>query len=769
MPKLYWIFMAIVFVAGCKVLENNQTDQDSPPDPPITAAQNLRYNTEIRPIIEARCTVCHGCYDAPCQLKLDAAAGLMRGAHKSKVYDGARLLGGELTRLFEDGNNTADWRNKDFYPVINNEGAGLENNVLAQLLLLKQQNPQPATPVLPESFDLGINRNQQCPKPDQIADYREHYPLWGMPYGLPGLSQENHDTLIAWLEDGGYAAAPPYAPSPELVTEQARWERFFNGDDLKTQLVSRYLYEHLFLANLTFDTDPDHHFKLVRSKTPPGQPIDRIATRRPFDNPHVDRVYYRLWRDPSTALTKSNMVYRLNDNRMAKWQQWFFKGNYKVSELPTYELKVASNPFATFAELPIDGRYRFLLDEAEFTIMNFIKGPVCRGQVALNVIRDHFWVFFISPDALDTKSGADFLADNAHYLALPAEAGNTFRPLHHWRQYAKLQKDYMEVRADYVNQRIEQRPQLTLDVIWDGDGVNDNAALTIFRHNDSASVTRGLIGPKPKTSWVIDYTLLERIHYLLVAGFDVYGNVSHQLLSRLYMDFLRIEGEMNFVAFLPKDVQDQQLAHWYQGAEDDINDYLEHYLDRLSPLHVLEYQTDEPRDELLNRLNVQLDPALNASPYVRQLAWPDALRETFNGLQAIRGQAATLMPEVSHIWVPQDGVYSIIRTSAHSNVTSMLDESSRRRPENDQLVITKGIVGSHPNSFWLLNEADWPVFGKDVANLKTPEDYRILRARFGIGRTDPNFWEISDAIHSAYAEQQPQRAGLLDFNRLENR
>ena len=32
----------------------------------------------------------------------------------------------------------------------------------------------------------------------------------------------------------------------------------------------------------------------------------------------------------------------------------------------------------------------FLLDEAQFTIMNFIKGPVCRGNVALSVIQDRF-------------------------------------------------------------------------------------------------------------------------------------------------------------------------------------------------------------------------------------------------------------------------------------------------------------------------------------------------------------------------------------------
>jgi len=29
-----------------------------------------QYLNEVKPILENRCVVCHGCYDAPCQLKL---------------------------------------------------------------------------------------------------------------------------------------------------------------------------------------------------------------------------------------------------------------------------------------------------------------------------------------------------------------------------------------------------------------------------------------------------------------------------------------------------------------------------------------------------------------------------------------------------------------------------------------------------------------------------------------------------------------------------
>ena len=54
--------------------------------------------------------------------------------------------------------------------------------------------------------------------------------------------------------------------------------------------------------------------------------------------------------------------------------------------------------------------------------------------------------------------------------------------------------------------------------LWDGDGKNPNAALTVFRHFDSASVSRGFAGERPQTMLVIGYPLFERMHYLLLNG-----------------------------------------------------------------------------------------------------------------------------------------------------------------------------------------------------------------------------------------------------------
>ncbi|MGB1141734.1 MAG: fatty acid cis/trans isomerase, partial [Halioglobus sp.] len=507
------------------------------------------YPPGVKNIVEQRCMVCHGCYDAPCQLKLDAWAGLQRGASKTKVYDGTRLVTAELTRLFEDGNTVPDWRSKGFYPVLPESDP--RDNVLARMLELKRQHPLPQGELLPDSFDLGLDRDQQCPKGDEFDDYARDYPLWGMPYALPGLDEDSHNTLTQWLAEGapGAKVAPPAGAEAEAIE---RWEAFFNGNSLKERLMSRYIYEHLFIGALYFaDVPGSRYYQLVRSRTAPGQAIDIIATRRPYDSPGSDTFYYRLQPQRTTVVAKRHMPYALDGKRMQRWQSLFLEPDYTVDALPSYQTKIASNPFVAFQDLPLISRYKFMLDEAQFTIMGYIKGPVCRGQVALNVIDDHFWVAFVDPDEEASLHTAEFLARESDNLRMPSGKSGLLVSLVEWRSYSRSQLKFLKAKSDFLLERTTQDgANVDLDLLWDGDGNNDNAALTIFRHKDSATVVKGFVGRQPKTAWVIDYSLLERIHYLLVAGFDVYGNVGHQLETRLYMDFLRMEGEQNFLFFL---------------------------------------------------------------------------------------------------------------------------------------------------------------------------------------------------------------------------
>src|SRR6185503_15659430 len=71
-------------------------------DVPIAPAAGAPLYAEVRPILERRCVVCHGCYDAPCQLKLGAWEGIARGASTTGVYEQSRLLQARPSRLFMD-------------------------------------------------------------------------------------------------------------------------------------------------------------------------------------------------------------------------------------------------------------------------------------------------------------------------------------------------------------------------------------------------------------------------------------------------------------------------------------------------------------------------------------------------------------------------------------------------------------------------------------------------------------------------------------------
>ncbi|MEH6634665.1 MAG: fatty acid cis/trans isomerase [Halioglobus sp.] len=719
------------------------------------------YPAQIKPIVEQRCMVCHGCYDAPCQLKLDAWTGLQRGASKVKVYDGTRLRTANMTRLFEDAKSTQEWRTKGFYPVL--DDADPEQSVMHRMLQLKQQHPLPTDGPLPSSFDFSLDRKQQCAKPDEMDSYASDYPLWGMPYGLPGLNDDEHRQLTQWLGEGSPGVARPAPPGDEIAAIE-RWESFFNGASLKQQLMARYMYEHLFVGDLYFSDlrEKPGYYNLVRSRTPTGQPIDKIATRRPYDPPGQSKFYYRLQPLRTSVLAKRHMPYALNEQRMQRWQALFIEADYEVTSLPSYATDVASNPFIAFQELPVQSRYKFMLDEAQFTIMGFIKGPVCRGQVALNVIDDHFWVAFINPDTKSANHNGEFLAMESKNLRLPVASRSMLLSMVEWRRYSRDQVKYLKAKSKFLN---THPANLSLKTFWDGNGNNDNAALTIFRHNDSASVVKGFVGQQPKTAWVIDYSLLERIHYLLVAGFDVFGNVSHQLETRLYMDFLRMEGEQNFLLFLPKDDRIALRNFWYREASAHVKEFVLGDSAKFDRDSAIVYHTKDPKQELLTTLQQRLNGA-KALRY-------NTSNSHFTHLQTLTGKPFSFMPEVAFVEVldasGESQMYSIVHNDAYLNNAQIFKEAQRRVLVEDYLTVVNGFIGSYPNVFFQVSEAQLEDFVKEIIGLRSEQDYAQLVSQYGVRRNAPWFWKISDKFNAHYKKHYPVEAGLFDLNRYENR
>jgi len=402
--------------------------------------------------------------------------------------------------------------------------------------------------------------------------------------------------------------------------------------------------------------------------------------------------------------------------------------------------------------------------------MGFIKGPVCRGQVAVDVINDHFWVMFETPDAGRAELSAAFLARELVNLRMPAEEEGAIGPLK-WRRYAAHEAAFLKAKSEWLAQAFAAGPDM--ETLWDGDGRNPNAALTVMRHYDSASVVQGLLGEQPQTVMLIGYPLLERIHYLLVAGFDIYGNIGHQLTTRLYMDFLRMEGELNFFALLPIAERQAVRDRWYRGADKQSVAHLRDARAYFPLESGIRYVTADPLGELYARMKKRAAPVTGPRYALASSGLAAAPLRELGRLAALRGRALSHLPEASILTVRdaagRDHHFSLIANRAHSNVAELFDETDRRLPDEDTLVVANGFIPAYPNAFFMVGIEKLPGFVDAVSRLGSEADYAALASEHAIRRTDLRFWAHSDALHLAWRRSVPKEAGLLDYNRFENR
>ena len=736
------------------------------------------FLNDVKPILENRCVVCHGCYDAPCQLKLSSPEGIDRGTSPEDVF-GTRFDEIEPTRLFIDAKTTQAWRDKKypFKPVLNERSqtpeANLHGSVLYRVLEQKIHHPLPTTETLPDSFDFSLTRSQTCSSIEALDEYQEDYPLAGMPYGLPAINTDEFSVLKNWLRQGS-PMAQPKALTPSIKRRVADWEKRLNGSDNKSVLIGRYLYEHLFLGHLYFSEEnvkPDElpiYFNLVRSKTPPGEDIDEIATRRPYQNPKVDKFYYRLRQETGTILDKTHMPYALDKARASRWDELFYQNNFTVAFLPDYE---QSNPFKVFASIPAEARYQFMLDNAQFFIDGFIKSPSCRGKVALSVIQDKFWVFFEDPKNLHSAGYANFIYQQANNLDVPSDFSVHNFTMTSWSKFSKKEKAYIDAQKEALSKKEIAHKFLGVDTIYKG---NENASLTVFRNLDSGIVLNGLHGETPKTAWLINYPIFERIHYLLVAGFDIYGPVRHQLLSRLYMDFLRIESEMSFITLLPKDERKSEIKSWYLDSTKELDSYLHDsnfFFDRANSI---DYQTADHKNEILTRLRTRYYDSLKTKQAHKSgHSLVTVTKGELAQLQQLSNLATQQLGQISFIYVEDEqgnqSSYSLLRHNAYKNIASLLFSESNHQPELDKAELFHGYIGSYPQIIFNVKQKQLPEFVRQFKAVTDKKSYNNLLDNYGIRRTHPDFWLYSDKVHQVHKKDNKIVYGLFDYNRLENR
>jgi len=757
------------------------------PLPPVAVkipTRNLDYLKEVKPLLEKRCTVCHSCYNSPCQLKLDSFEGTDRGATKRAIYNAYRLQSMEPTRLFTDAQTTEEWRKKGFFSVTASTAPeGFNNSLMIQLLSHKMKNPKSTGEYKSEAEDLTCAANGS-----ELAGYLEKHPNRGMPFGFPPLKQDEFDLVSGWLYQG--AKGPSSTEQQALETPKSedsvailKWEAFFNQDDPKHAMTARYIYEHLFLAHIKFGTTTNEFYELVRSKTPPGVKLELIPSVRPYDDPGVTQVYYRFRKIYSTIVQKTHMVYELDDARMERYKELFISPEWlQPPHRVGYDPKLSANPFKSFEQIPPRSRYQFLIDSSEYIIMTFIHGPVCKGQIALNVIDDHFWVMFMDPEKDLAVKYPGFLKLQSDRLAMPIEKGSDLR------LFSALTDDHKKLAIEYYNARQNLYQALNYggldyNAIWKGSKAADAPLLTVYRHFDSASVHRGALGSLPKTLWVIDYPLLERIYYALVAGFDIYGTAGHQYSLRLYMDRLRIEAESYFLDFMPPEKRQEIMQGWYGDTKLEKMNF--------KPTNMpaaIKFATSDPKREFVENLisNVMLKDtgirfdSLNymkaGETYPSLPTKYETADDYLNGFRAVSRPGTPFVAlangtnsNLAYLRIRakdgKDFVVTSVVNRWHDNVAFILGEDDRLNPAKDTVDFVMGMIGFYPNLFFDITQEDVPDFLDLLTHYDgSPQSIKRL-FKYGINRSDDRFWETYDWFQKRFNADEPVRGGLLDLNR----
>lgn len=775
---IFILFTFTLFISGCVTPELKPIK--------IELSNQVDFIKDVKPILDKRCVTCHSCYNAPCQSKFSSYEGISRGASKLEVYNATRLDAANPTRLFIDAKNKEEWRKKGFYSLTQSldTNASYNDSLFLHMLHNKKQNPKVIGDYAPDYDTLT------CPKDKaELSEYFEDKKNHGMPYGFPQINNKEYNTLASWLHQGAKGPNETIAnkittPSKKAQIEIKKWESFFNKSDAKHTLTARYLYEHLYLAHWHFKSAPNEFYEIVRSYTPSPEPIDVIPSVRPFDDPKVKKFYYRLQKIHSTIVHKTHMVVEFDDKKLSRIKKQFIEKKWiEKPHYMDYDTKKSANPFVTYFQIPAQSRYQFLLDNSHYVIMTFIRGPVCKGQMALNVINDHFWVMFKDPKHDITIQQPSFLLYQSDNLSMPIETTSQALINIFSDDYRDRAKRYIIAKEKLYDSYYSDG--LGIESIWKGENASDAPALTVYRHFNSASVHKGVIGKLPKTMWVIDYPQFERIYYSLVAGYDVFGNVSHQTNIRRYMDFLRAEGELNFISYMPEKKRLEMFKSWYVGDSEVQN------LDGIGIMtrnESITYKTNSPKEEFLQKLvnthflksakiefdDINYNPSLNTS-----LSMPTKINSREDFISAVRSLSLTGSSFVKQL-VDQNSnnilvrvidsdntshVFSIVINRWHDNVNSLFNEEGTLDINKDSLDFVNGSVGSYPNMFVIVNYKDLPEFFDILKNYDGSTNYNKKIAKYFISRANPKFWEVYDWFQNDFNQREPITSGLYDLNR----
>jgi mono/diheme cytochrome c family protein len=767
---------SLALVAGLVVFALPGPAEDKVPEANRSGASVPNYTRDIQPIFNQRCIACHGCLGSPCNLKLTSYRGVERGGFGENPY-GSHLEATPRTGM-DVVQTTAEWRERGFYPVLSRGGSRPQNLYRSLLYQMVETGAVHNAPGFSRQtlMPLYMKRyDHQCPvTPDALRTQLKQNPAAGMPFGLPGLDADQVKTLRDWVAAGSPGPAETELRAAEKVAGPATvlaWEDFFNAPDWRSQLVARYIFDHVFLATIVLEESPGDFFKLVRSKTAPGNagqnppaPIEVIDAPLPYSDPYkyagVEHVYYRLKKITAPIVQKNHFVWRLKRADIGHLKELFLAPDWGKDVRRDAPWGIG-NPFLVFQAIPAEARYRFLLENSELIVSGITYGPVCLGQTATFAVKDQFWVYFVDPkddvSVLDPKLGLD--------------TWNTFMD-----RSLLGNDDYEEAYGAALK---KLRPKgYTIESIWNGGRENANAWLTVLRHESNVSVMKGRQGGIPRTQWLMDYSGFERIYYDTVANFEYWSGDIPKLETLVFFNYLRQEFEDNFLLLLPEDERQNIRRDWTQGIGQIALD-LEPFAGADQPTQVKTDKRD-PVLSLVDDIQAHMGEAVSGpvdhlNPHVKPDISLNAPIESYDDWV----KAASLLTQTRAYKFPrylpsvillklthgeEARVYSLIANRVYASQDTILFQDGQSLPHLYTMSIYPTVIGGFPNYFLEMDLEQAGDFLRSLRDVQSLAAWNALRDRYGILRNDARFWATYDWFTQWNVENRGIEAGYLDLS-----
>ncbi len=792
----------MISCTGTNIKENSRAPSN------VNADSNDYFTHRVKPILDKRCVACHSCTEAPCMLHFSSYEGLIRGLNPNDDPFPLPFVKNDPNRLkdamdeIKNKINNQQVESKST-PTIKNFSPIIEPNVPNQDSILNLALIQGRKFNDVDKMSLSkINKveNRMCPINKNLVEalYAAH-PQTGMPYALPKLTDNEYEILNTWLTNGALGPTPEtrtkwnVSSNPDLVKQ---FEDFLNQNSSKSKLAARYIYEHSFAAHFHFDETPDDEFYLlIRSPNSPGSGLATEYPKPallPMDAPFQDyddkkdKFYYRFKKYTDTVVRKTHIPWELNNKVLDRWNELFLTNNSQSTyywSTNNGELKYDNEKqYEIYADLPVRVRYQFLIDNAENIIKTLVRTPVCSGKAATYAVKDHFWLFFL--DAETNEKITDPLAYVKKYYGTPGE-----KLINESWDKAKLDPSDLGTFDSLRSTAFES-------LIGDGlteKNITPSIALTLFRHNTSVTLHKGLIGGIPPRIWVVSYENLEEIYYNLVAKFEPWGTLTHQYITWRNMVNERIQGENTFREFFITDKRCKGCANivkkrgentWFPNYKKLIQEkdfqtiplsttnadnftadnIAELFLYRLINRVNSQYSTDN--DDLNNLKLTSKESLISLNPTIDE--WERQMINLSHDNKAV--SFPKYLPNVIFFRVNsrgQDYVYTMQVDKVYESNKWVSMQNISYNKEANEMVITRGLLGDRPELFIEIHENNLRNFISDLKAIREEKDWNLFKVKYATLRNDPKFWNLYDFFNDWDKTNNTTQSGVFDLNQYD--